>query len=113
MSLNKTDPKPSARGGQREGAGRKPLPGDKHTVRRALLSDAHVAVAKSAGAGNMSAGIRKALEYHSESVALFTTPSWGELLGLFEALGTKGREMRCQKVDGSWYGQVYDVEVKL
>lgn len=109
--MNPTDPKPNARGGQRPGAGRKPLPGDTRTVRRALLSDAHVTVAKHAGAGNMSAGIRKALDGHREPVALFTTPDWAELLRLFDAHGMDAHEMRCQKVDGVWHGQVYEVKL--
>lgn len=45
----------------------------------------------------------------SKPVALFTTPDWAELVALFEAHGTAGHEMRCQKIDGVWCGQVYAV----
>ncbi len=98
----------TTRGGTRTGAGRKPLVGN-HTVRRALLTDTHVETAKRIG-GNMSAGIRAALDQHSVAVALFVSPNWGELMELFTTYGIDRHEMRCQKHDGVWHGQIYLAE---
>ena len=102
--------KPNARGGARTGAGRKALPGGKHKVRRALLTDDHVEKAEQIGSGNMSAGIREAISGHSTKTALIVASDWEALLYQYEEFGIEGREMRCQKVDGIWYGQVYEVQ---
>lgn len=54
--------KKSNRGGNRAGAGRKPL-GDKNLRRHnVMLSDAHVERAEEIGEGNLSLGVRRAIE---------------------------------------------------
>lgn len=104
------DPKPNARGGSREGAGRKRFESEPQKRRNISLSDSLANRAFDIGGGNMSAGIRKALKGHGISVALFTTPSWDQLLKLYESFGVENHEIRCQKVGGVWHGQVYKVE---
>ena len=113
MSPYHHDEKPNARsanhGGIRKGAGRKPGPDGAEIRRRLMINERLYAKAVSAGRGNASAGVRIALEKHSEPVALFTSPDWDELMSLFTTYGTEGHEMRCQKHDGVWFGQVYEV----
>lgn len=47
---------------------------------------------------------------NSKPVVLFTSPDWDDLLKQFEVFGIEGHEMRCQKHDGVWHGQIYEVK---
>lgn len=53
-------------GGQREGAGRKPLDG-KPEMKSVKLSREHWEKARQIGGGNMAAGIRRALDFFHPS----------------------------------------------
>ena len=100
--------KPNTRGGSREGAGRKRFDDEPQKRRNISLSDRLADKATDIG-GNVSGGIREALESHGVAIALFTSPDWEELLALFTAHGVEGHEMRCQKHNGVWHGQIYKV----
>lgn len=52
----------AARGGPRKGAGRKPLTGTKPQMKSVKLSREHWDRAREIGGGNMSEGIRRALD---------------------------------------------------
>ena len=53
-------------GGPREGAGRPRLEKEKQTRRNVMLSDRLIEKARTIGEGNITAGIRKALEAYGE-----------------------------------------------
>ncbi len=54
------------RGGPGRGQGRKPLPPEQHLKRRQVqLSEGQIAVATRLGDGNLSAGIRRAIQEYS------------------------------------------------